>query len=55
MLAHAYSKVGRFAEAEESEKKALELVAGQLDQELEKNMRENLKQYEQQGGKTQGW
>jgi Flp pilus assembly protein TadD len=55
MLAHAYYTLGRFAEAEQSEKKALELVVAQHDPELEKTLRENLKQYEQQDGKVNGW
>ena len=55
MLAHAYNSAGRFSEAEQSERKALELVVAQHDQNLEKNLRENLKQYEQQDGKGHGW
>ena len=54
MLAHAYNKAGRFAEAEQSEKKALELVVAQRDAELEKTLRQNLKQYEQQAGQARG-
>ena len=42
MLAHAYNSAGRFSEAEQSERKALELVVAQHDQNLEKNLRENL-------------
>ncbi len=50
MLAHAYSKTGRFAEAMKSERQALDLVVREHDQEVEKNLRENLKLYEQQAG-----
>jgi Flp pilus assembly protein TadD len=54
MLAHAYNKAGLFAEAEQSEKKALDLGVAQHDQELEKTLRQNLKQYEQQAGQARG-
>jgi Flp pilus assembly protein TadD len=53
MLAKVYDKVGRSAEAVESERLALDLVLQQHDEQLEKNLRDNLERYERDSAKAQ--
>jgi Flp pilus assembly protein TadD len=52
MLAHAYSKSGRSAEAIQSERQALDLAIQQHDEQLEKKLRGNLERYEHDGARA---
>jgi Flp pilus assembly protein TadD len=53
MLATAYSKIGRSADAIQSENQALDLALQQNDERLEKRLRANLERYRRDGEKAQ--
>ena len=53
MLATAYYKSGRPADAIQAERQALELVRSQHDQELESRLQSNLERYEREGAAVQ--
>lgn len=54
MLANAYEKVGRSAEAVQSEQRAVDLAAQQHDAELEKHLRGSLQQFQEDVARAQG-
>lgn len=51
MLASAYDRVGRSSEAVQAERKALDLAIQQHDEQLQKQLGNNLQRYERDGAK----
>jgi Flp pilus assembly protein TadD len=52
-LADAYDKAGRFPEAIQSARQAVDLAVQEHDQQLEQDLRNDLERYQREGAQTQ--